>query len=321
MPVYKVPESAVDRQLDELAEMNTYYRRIDDEGAPAQLGQHVLIDMETTQDGAAMPGLTGEGRLLELSYASMPKGFIDNIVGMRVGETKSFDFEGPRENAKSIDDTETFTTTITVREFQVPTKPQITDAWIEANLPDAGTLENLRAQIRSGLEEQARVQSQQDLSALIDAQLAERFEGSIPDDIYKAASQSIFRSMSAELQQQGKTLEDMMREHGMTREQLNMQVMLQARDVIRQGFALDRYFEVMCDELTDEDIEEAYSSFAPGNEEKAREQFEGTGRLYAVHEVARRLKAHRVLAENAIIHYQDIEVPTPQAPGEEEVDN
>ena len=321
VPVYKVPESAVDKQLDELAEMNTYYKRVEDDGAPVELGQHVLIDMETTQDGTNMPGLTGEGRLLELSYASMPKGFIDNIVGMRVGETKTFDFDGPRENAKSIDDTETFTTTITVREFQVPAKPKITDAWIEVNLPDAGTLENLRSQIRANLDEQARIQSKQDLSALLDAQLAERFEGSIPDDIYKAASQSIYRSMSAELQQQGKTLEDMMREHGLSREQLNMQVMLQARDIIRQGFALDRYFEEMCDELTDEDIEEAYSSFAPGHEDQVRKQFEDTGRFYAVQEVARRLKAHKHLAENAIIHYQEVDVPMPRPRDEEEVDN
>ncbi|MGI6221152.1 MAG: trigger factor [Coriobacteriales bacterium] len=321
VPVYKVPESAVDKQIDELAEMNIFYKRVEDNGEPAELGQHVLIDMETTKGGENMPGLTGEGRLLELDYNYMPKDFVDNIVGMKVGETKSFDFEGPREGATSIDDTETFSTTITLREFQNPTKPKITDAWIEVNLPDAGSLEGLRNQIRESLEAQAKTQSQQDLSALIDMQLAERFEGSISDDIYKAASQSIYRSMSAELQQQGKTLEDMMREHGMSREHLNMQVMLQARDIIRQGFALDKYFEVMVGELNDEDIEEAYRSFAPGNEDAVRAQFEGTGRLYAVREVARRLKAHKHLAERAIIHYQDIEVPAPHAHDEQEVDN
>ncbi len=321
VPVYKVPESAIDQQIDELAEMNTFYKRTEDGGKPVELGQYVLIDMETTKDGENMPGLTGEGRLLELSYTTLPKGFIDRIVGMKVGETKNFDFEGPREDAKTIDDTETFNTTITVRELQRAVKPQITDAWIEVNLPDAGTLEGLRQQIREQLDAQAQRQSQQDLSALIDMQLAERFEGAIPDDIYKAASQSIYRSMSAELQQQGKTLEDMMREHGMSREQLNMQVMLQARDIIRQGFALDRYFEVMCDELTEEDIEDAFESFAPGNAEAVRKQFEDTGRRYAILEVARRLKAHKVLAANAVIHYQEIEVPVQHAHDGEEVDN
>ena len=52
-----------------------------------------------------------------------------------------------------------------------------------------------------------------------------------------------------------------------------------------------------------------------------RKQFEDTGRRYAILEVARRLKAHKVLAANAVIHYQEIEVPVQHAHDGEEVDN
>ena len=91
--------------------------------------------------------------------------------------------------------------------------------------------------------------------------------------------------------------------------------------LIQRTAALDRYFEVMCDELTEEDIEDAFESFAPGNAEAVRKQFEDTGRRYAILEVARRLKAHKVLAANAVIHYQEIEVPVQHAHDGEEVDN
>lgn len=309
VPRYRVPEEAIDRQIEQLAQMNTSYKKTDDKGEPVELGQHILIDMETTKNGEKIGGLTGEGRLLEMSYDFMPKDFIDHLLGMKVGETREFDFEGPREGATSIDDTETFHTKVTVTEFQKQIVPKISNAWIEVNLPDAGTVEGLRAQIREQLEGAAEQQSNSDLSAMVDAALAERFDGKISDEIYESAAGGIYQQTRQSLQQQGKTLEQFMQETGMSQEQVNMQVMLQARDMIRQGFALDKLYDELIGELTDEDLEEAYHAFAPGHEEEAKQQFAESGRDYAVREVAKRLKAHKYLVEHATINYRDVDMP------------
>lgn len=309
VPRYRMPEAAVDMQLEKLAEMNIVYKKVDDKGEPLKLGQYVSIDLTTTKDGVEIPGLTGKDRLLELNYEFMPKGFIDNIVGMKIGETKNFDFDGPKENARDENDTETFNCTVTAKELKRQMTPKITNAWVEVNVPDAGNLEGLRAQIRENLDQEADQQSQQTLSAMVDNELAKRFTGKVPDDIYEVASRSIYRNMRASLEQQGKTLEEFAKEQGMTDQQVNMQVMLQARDIIRQGFALDKYFEVKVGELTDEDIEQAYDSFSPGHADEVKKQFAETNRLYAVKEVAKRLKAHKELVETAIVHWQDYEIP------------
>ena len=309
VPRYRVPEAAVDAQIEQLASMNITYKKIDDKGEPAQLGQHITIDMRVTREGEEVRGLCGEGRLLELSYDYMPKDFIDHIVGMRVGETREFEFQGPREDAQTIDDTEAYEAVITVKDFQRQLAPQITNAWVEVNLPDAGNVEGLRAQIRKSLEQQTEQQAQQDLGTLVDAELAKRFSGSVNDEIYEAAGRNIYQSMVATLRQQGKTLEDMMKEQNMTEDQVNMQIMLQARDIIRQGFSLDKLFEVKVGELTDDDIEQAYHAFAPGHEEEAKQQFAESGRFYAVREVARRLAAHRWLLDTANVEYREFDMP------------
>lgn len=309
VPRYRVPEAAIDEQIEQLARMNTSYKKTADTGEPVELGQHVLIDMRTTKNGEEIGGLTGEGRLLELGYDFMPKDFIDHILGMKVGDTRDFDFEGPREGATSLDDTETFHCTVTVTELQKQIVPKISNAWIEVNLPDAGTVEGLRAQIREQLEAAAEQQSNSDLSIAVDMQLAERFDGKISDEIYESAAGGIYQQMRQGLQQQGKTLEQFMQESGMSQEQVNMQVMLQARDMIRQGFALDKLYDELIGELDDADYEEAYSAFAPGHEDEAKKQFAESGRMYAVREVAKRLKAHRYLLEHATIHYEEVDMP------------
>ncbi len=312
IPRYKVPEEAIDKQIEQIAEMNTSYKRIDDASKPVEMGSFVQIDMQTTKDGEEIPGLCGTGRLLELTYGYMPKEFIDGIVGMKVGETKNFDFEGPKENTMDEENTETYNVTVTITELKRKIIPSITNAWVEVNMPEAGNVEGLRNMIRENLEQQAEAQSQQDMSALVDIELAKRFKGKISDEIYETAASSIYQNMSASLRQQGMTIEQMMEQQGMNREQLNLQIMLQARDMIRQGFALDKLYEEKIGEITDEDLEEAYKAFAPGQEEEAKKQFQETGRLYAVREVAKRLKAHRWLLETAKVTREDVEVSAPQ---------
>ncbi len=315
---YTVPEEAIDKQLAQIAEINTGYKTLEDDGSPIEMGQFIQIDMHTTKDGREVRGLCGEGRLLELNYGFMPKGFIDNIVGMTVGQTKTFDFEGPREGTIDEDDTEIYTCTLTVTERKRQMVPEITDAWVEVNMPDAGTLEGLREKIREGLEEQNNQQTQQEISQAVDFELSKRFEGKIPDEIYETAGKSVYQTMVANLRQQGKTIDDIMQEEGVTQDQINMQVMLQARDIIRQGLSLDKLFEVKIGELSDQDIDEAFKAIAPGREEEAKEQFHESGRDYAIKEVAKRLAAHRWLVENAIITYRDVEMPIPSDPYEQQ---
>ncbi len=308
---YVAPEEAIDKKIEQIAEINTAYEKIEDNGEPVQKGQFMIINMHTVKGGTEVNGLCGDGRLLELSYGFMPKDFIDNIEGMRVGETKTFNFEGPREGTMDEDNTEIYTTSVTITELRRRVVPEISDAWIEENMPDAVNLEGLRNTIREELSQNLQQQTDQELGQLVDYELSLRFEGKIADEIYETAAASIYQNFQANLRQQGKTMEEFMQENSLDQQQMNLQIMMQARNVIRQGLSLDKLFEEKFDGLDDEDIEEAYHAFAPGQEEEAKQQFAESGRMYAVIEVARRLKAHKWLLETAKINYQDVEAPIP----------
>ena len=65
----------------------------------------------------------------------MPDGFDENIIGMNVGETKTFTFEGPGIDDDGNEIVETIECTVTVKEIQKKVVPAIDDAWVAKYMP------------------------------------------------------------------------------------------------------------------------------------------------------------------------------------------
>jgi len=82
-----------------------------------------------------------------------------------------------------------------------------------------------------------------------------------------------------------------------------MQLMMQVRESLRQGFALDALARHLKLKVTDEDYEDALKRIAPGHEEEARKEYEGTGRTYLITEAALRTKANKWLYDTATFEY------------------
>lgn len=307
VPRYDVSEDAVDEKIEQIARNNTTYRKKLDTGEPVALGQYVQIDMRCWQGSKEVEALKSDGRLLKLDYEYMPEDFIDHVVGMKVGETREFDFVNVRNNPKGEDFIDRFHCKVKIDDLMEEVVPVVDDEWVEKNFPDTGTVDNMRSQLRAELEREAEDASREDMNMAVDFALAERFEGDISNELFQAAAQSILENMRRNLQRQGKTLEQYLKEEDISGQEFNTQVALQANSILRQGFALDKLFEVKFGELTDEDIEDAYKAIAPDQEEEAKASFKESGREYAVTEVAKRLVAHRWLLETAKVNYKDAE--------------
>ena len=79
-------------------------------------------------------------------------------------------------------------------------------------------------------------------------------------------------------------------------------MMMQAREMLVQGFALDAVFQHEGLSLTEEDLEAACAAINPSmNPKQVRKQFEQTGRGFALRESAERLKANKWALDRAIV--------------------
>ncbi|WP_371298257.1 trigger factor [Paraeggerthella sp.] len=93
VPPLEVPESEVDAQIAQMAE--SYAEFVTDEPHPVGAGDSMMLALEAFQGGERIENLSTDGRTYLMGMGLMPEAFESNLMGMEVGDTKSFSFEFP----------------------------------------------------------------------------------------------------------------------------------------------------------------------------------------------------------------------------------
>lgn len=89
-------------------------------------------------------------------------------------------------------------------------------------------------------------------------------------------------------------------------QQINMMLMLQTREMVVQGYALDAVFRHENLGLSEDDIDEACHMMAPNaNPKQVRQQIESEGKNFVLRESAERLKANKWVADHAKVTVQE----------------
>ncbi|MDR3136088.1 MAG: hypothetical protein LBU07_01445 [Coriobacteriales bacterium] len=306
IPKVQVSEEEIDQQLYGLAERSAKSEA--DKDAIVWEDSEVVFAIKTSykKNGTAIDRLTADRRVYTLGEGFLPEEFDKNLLGLKAGETKTFDFELP--GAEGPDGQplppKTVTTTVTLIQVNKRVIPAITDTWVQANVPDVKDVQHLRERLRKeGLEFKSKQTEDSKFFAVASA-LAERFIGFIPDEIYEFTRAEMLANLQTTLKQQNMTLEQYAQSLGMQQQQFSMNLMMSVRETLRQGFALDALARHLKLTLTEDDIQDTLKRMAPGNEEKARADIEGSGRTYLLTEAALRTKANKWLLDTATFTYE-----------------
>ena len=140
----QVDAAEVDRQIQDLADRYPSYVATDPH--PVRNGDSVLLQLECKENGKVLEALTTDARTYTTGQGLMPEGFDEHIIGMEVGETKEFTFEGPDVDDQGNETTTTVECKATVVEIQKAVTPTIDDEWIATNMPmykDLATFKNM----------------------------------------------------------------------------------------------------------------------------------------------------------------------------------
>lgn len=295
---FKVNEREVDEQIEKLAERYVSYEDADPH--PVGKGDHCLLAIEAKMNGEPMPALTTEGRPYSAGEGLMPDGFDENIIGMDVGETKTFTFEGPGlddENNPTMDEIEC---TVTVKAIQNEVVPTIDEEWITKNMPLYKSYDAFRKEIEDGITQQQKAEYDNYRKQVAVAELGKRFKGRIADEVYEATKENMMMNIRADLQKSGTTIEQFMEQNG-GEQQFNMMMMMQIRDTLVQGYALDSLFRHEKLSISNEDLIEAAKVLNPQYPEEMKKEMEATGRGFALRELAERMVANQWLLDHAEI--------------------
>ena len=204
----------------------------------------IEISIHVDKDGEEVKGL-GQGY--------MPIGFDRNVVGMKVGESKSFDFDAP-----DFDDPDakerSFHAEVAVLTVLKETGPELTDEWVSKHIMLCKDVETFRSRTRKQLEQEAVKSAEGELMDRAVRELATRFKGSIDDIWYESTRDDLLRTYEEQAKAQGTDLDGMLAAQGMDKQQFNMMLMLQVREMLVQGFVLDAWARHYGLEATEDDV-------------------------------------------------------------------
>ncbi|MBZ0092255.1 MAG: trigger factor [Sulfuricellaceae bacterium] len=158
-PQASVGEADVDKTIEILRKQRVTYAPV--ERAAADDDQ-VNIDFRGTLNGEAFPGGEGKGAELVLGAGRWLKDFESQIVGMKAGESKTFDMDFPADYPSKELAGKTVSFAVTLNSVGTPCLPEV-DAGFAKSLGVAdGNLETMRSEVKGNLEREVkrRIQAQ-----------------------------------------------------------------------------------------------------------------------------------------------------------------
>ena len=269
--------------------------------------EDIEIDLEITKDGEVIENLTAQNRLYTVGEGLMPIDFDRNILGMKVGETKEFDFIAPDFDTLDKPEERPFHGTVTIKRIMKKVIPQITDEWVAKYMPMYKSAADFKKNVREGLQQGADQMVVQEKNARAAHALGERFHGAIDDFFYEEARASMMASYEQQAKSQGMDLEDFIGKQGMDQNQFSMMLMMQVRSMLVEGFSLDAWARHYNLEATEDDLKELAEMMAPqgrSSELLARLEKDPAERE-AFELAAKRYVANKDLTARAKITYDD----------------
>lgn len=175
-----VHDDAVQQTLERLRERAARYEPV--EGGVAE-GHTLVIDLErrtTSADGTTAPADTHEKVSIEMGAPANPPGFDAEVMGMTVGESRSFTLTYPADYAVSELAGTSVAYTVHLKELRRRVVPDLDDEFAKDLGEDLDSLEALRARVRADLEAESKDASERQLRADLLKQIARRLPFPVP---------------------------------------------------------------------------------------------------------------------------------------------
>lgn len=198
----EVDEAAIERTLDILRKQRrTFAQRGKDDAV--QTGDRVTVDFEGKIDGDAFAGGQAEDFAFLVGEGHMLKEFEDAVLGMKVGESKTFPLAFPQDYHGTEVAGKTADFLVTIKKVEAATLPEVNDEFAKSLGVQAATVDGLREDIRKNLAREVKFRVQaRNKQAVLDALLT-KAEMDLPTAAVQGEIARLEQGMREDLRQRG----------------------------------------------------------------------------------------------------------------------
>jgi trigger factor len=256
-PEPEVPEELVERELEALR--SSVANLVPVEGRPAKDGDVLVVDLvdETGEAQRDYVVQLGAGRLIE----EIERG----LRGLSAGETRKVSFTSPEGEQKEAE--------LTLKEIKEPVLPPLDDELARA-ASEFETLEELRTDIESRLQEAIEAELEADFRAAAVDKLVEASQVEVSDSLVEARAAELLGAMLRSLERRGLDAETYLRVTGQSAEQLRETLKAEARRAISRELVLEAVADKLGIEVADDEVRDLVREQAEAADENADEVIE-----------------------------------------------
>lgn len=237
--VPEISDEAVDKVLKDSQERNATVEPAGE--GPVEWGQVAVISMDAKlnpNDERSMFNQQGISVMVAESTDFPYPGFVPNLLGMKVGEEKSFTLPVPEDSEDEEMRGKDIYYTIKLEDLKLRRVPALDDA-LAQTIGEFETLAALRDNVRAGLLQQATHEAEEKYSDECLRKLAEQARVEFPPQMVEEELDQLVKRAEHRLTEQKMNLDEFLNIKKQTREEYRNELRPRAENNLRQGLALN----------------------------------------------------------------------------------
>lgn len=249
----KVAEKEIDEVIESLrlrAAEKTEVKRA------AKNGDELIIDFEgKDKDGKAVAGASGKDYPIRLGSKTFIPGFEENLVGLKAGDSKTFEVTFPKDYAHKALASTKVTFTASVKKVQSVDLPAVNDEFAKKLAP-VDDVKALRSDIRTQLMTQKMQQADDKLKDEIIEELVKKSQTSVPEVLLNDQMEHMKQDFLQNLAYRGMTLQEYLEQQGTDEKQWTEQELKpQAERRVKIGMVLSEVAQAENLQVSDEELD------------------------------------------------------------------
>jgi trigger factor len=261
-------DARVDTVIEELRDQNATLAPVEDRGA--QKGDYAVIKYEGTRDGVAFEGGSAERMPLIIGEDRLIPGFEDELVGLKVGDTKGFDITFPADYGEESLAGNQAHFEVELRELREKILPTADDDFARS-MGDFADLATLRTEVRKRLERNALDKARHGFSDRVIEYAVANSTIELPDVLVDQEVEVMHDEFRSALARQGISDEAYEKVSGKSHDDLHTDFRPDAEKRVRVLLVLSRIAEVENLTISDADVQAEIG--------RARERYAGDQKL------------------------------------------
>lgn len=254
-----VEDVQIDAEIENMREANS--RMVEIEDRAAQNNDIVVIDFDGSVDGVPFDGGKAEAYELTLGSGTFIPGFEEQIVGHNIDDEFDVNVTFPEEYGAEELAGKDAVFACKLHNIKVKELPELDDEFAK-DVSEFDTLDELKADIKKRLEEQAEQKADGEVEDSLIAKVADTLEGDIPDAMIEDRMDNAVEDFAYRLQSQGLDLNTYLGYMGTDANGFRENFRANAERQVKVRLALEKIAELENIVVGEEELEEEFKTMA-----------------------------------------------------------